>query len=70
MRFKINETVFVLKDNEYKTIFDCEIIFDVEIYYMSDKTVYPLSELVSLKSCEDVLLNMNLNLEDLLVGLD
>ena len=46
------------------------MVGDVELYYMSDKTAYPVDELVSLTSCEDTILNMELNIEDLLVDVE
>lgn len=70
MMYKINDKVFVCKTNEFKTIIDSEIVGDVELYYMSDKTAYPVDELVSLTSCEDTILNMELNIEDLLVDVE
>lgn len=68
--YKINDKVFVCKTNEFKTIIDSEMVGDVELYYMSDKTAYPVDELVSLSSCEDTILNMELNIEDLLVDVE
>jgi hypothetical protein len=68
--YKINDKVFVCKTNEFKTIIDSEMVGDVELYYMSDKTAYPVDELVSLTSCEDTILNMELNIEDLLVDVE
>jgi hypothetical protein len=70
MEFKINENVFVLNEGKYKTILDGEIIADIEIYYMSDGTAHPLTDLASIETCERVLLNMDFNIEDLLIGLD
>ena len=70
MVYKINNRVFVCKTNEFKTIIDSERIGDVELYYMSDKTAYPVDELVSLTSCEYAILNMNLNIEDLLIDVE
>jgi len=70
MMYKINDKVFVCKTNEFKTIIDSEMVGDVELYYMSDKTAYPVDELVSLTSCEDTILNMELNIEDLLVDVE
>jgi hypothetical protein len=45
MRYKINDTVVVISSDENKIISDCEIILGTEIYYMTDKTSYCLSQL-------------------------
>lgn len=70
MKFKINENVFVFTAGKYKTILDSETIADIELYYMSDGTAYPLDDLAPIETCEDVLLNMDFNIKDLLIGLD
>lgn len=70
MEFKINENVFVFTAGKCKTILDSEIIGDIEIYYMSDGTAHPLDDLAPIETCEDVLLNMDFNLKDLLIGLE
>jgi hypothetical protein len=70
MKFKINDKVFVFKKNEFKTIIDSELIENVELYYMSDKTAYPVEELVLMSSCENAILNMKLNIEDLLIDVE
>ena len=41
MKYKIGDTIEVLKTNEIKTIVDCETIIGENIYYMSDITSYP-----------------------------
>ena len=46
MRYNINDKVVVISDNEFKIISDSEIILGVEIYYMTDKTSYCVSELI------------------------
>ena len=45
MRYNINDTVVVISSNENKIISDCEIILGTEIYYMTDKTSYSISQL-------------------------
>lgn len=50
MRYKIGDLVTVIKTNEIKTIIDCEIISNVELYYMSDSTAYPSHELTKFKN--------------------
>jgi hypothetical protein len=50
MKYKINESVITLTCKSVKEIIDSEIILDVEIYYMSDKTSYSSDQLLSM--CE------------------
>jgi len=45
MRYNINDRVVVVSSNENKIILDCEIILGTEIYYMTDKTSYSVSQL-------------------------
>ena len=46
MRYNINDKVTIINsNNENKIISDCEIILGVEVYYMTDKTSYSLSQL-------------------------
>ena len=52
MKFKINDSVKILKTNSLKTIVDCEQISDINIYYMSDITSYSENELCEI-SVED-----------------
>jgi len=47
MKFLIGEKVFTQKEGIEKNIIDSEIINKVEIYYMSDKTSYSETQLVS-----------------------
>jgi hypothetical protein len=47
MRFLIGEKVFTQKEGIEKNIIDSEIIDNQEIYYMSDKTSYSKSQLIS-----------------------
>lgn len=69
MKYNINQTVFVYSVKQFKTIVDCEIVGNTELYYMSDKTAYPVDDLISNEDCEKTILNMNLNIEELFVGL-
>lgn len=49
MKYSIGESVYVVKSGEFKKIVDSEVINEVELYYMSDSTVYPLNELTIFK---------------------
>lgn len=55
--FKVNDTVFIPKINEIKTIIDFEIVCGVELYYMSDKTAFPVDDLIPTDSCFDYFLS-------------
>jgi hypothetical protein len=65
MVFKINDSVFVPKMNEIKKIIDSEIVSDVELYYMSDKTAYPVDELIPLDVCTNYFLSDKFDLMSL-----
>lgn len=45
MTYKSGECVRILKTNQTKKILESEIILGVEIYYMTDKTSYCLSDI-------------------------
>ncbi len=45
MRHKIGDSVQIKSTGNLKKIIDCEVINMQEIYYMSDKTSYHLSEI-------------------------
>jgi hypothetical protein len=53
MKYKINESVITLTCKSVKEIIDSEIISDVEIYYMSDKTSYSSEQLLSMDEFVD-----------------
>jgi hypothetical protein len=66
MVFNINDSVFVLKTNEIKKIIDSEIVSEIELYYMSDKTAYPIDELTPIDVCANYFLSNNFDLMSLL----
>ena len=49
MKYSIGELIYVIKSGEFKEIVDSEFICGVELYYMSDKTAYPVDELYEFK---------------------
>jgi hypothetical protein len=57
MKYKINESVITLTCKSVKEIIDSEIILDVEIYYMSDKTSYSSEQLLSMREFADTYLS-------------
>jgi hypothetical protein len=65
--FKVNDTVFIAKTNEIKTIIDFEIVCGVELYYMSDKTAFPVDDLIPMNSCINYFLSDDFNMIDLLI---
>jgi hypothetical protein len=65
--FKVNDCVFVSKTNEIKKIIDFEIIFGVELYYMSDKTAFPVDDLIPMDSCFNYFLSDDFNIMDLIL---
>jgi hypothetical protein len=67
MKYKINDKVYVIKLNVFKTIIDCEKIEGFELYYMSDLTAYPCKDIVSLSECENTFLKIDLDVLDLMV---
>ena len=46
--YEINDKVRVIKTGEIKQIIDFETVCGVEVYYMSDKTVHPIDEIMFL----------------------
>ena len=65
--FKVNDSVFISKTNEIKKIIDFEIVFGVELYYMSDKTAFPVDDLIPMDSCFNYFLSDNFNIMDLII---
>jgi|688.fasta_scaffold538925_2 hypothetical protein len=49
MRYSIGDSVYIVKTGEFKKIVDCEFICNVELYYMSDYTAYPIESLTKVK---------------------
>jgi len=50
MKYKIGDSVQIKSTGHLKKIIDCELIDLQEIYYMSDKTSYHLSEIDNIKT--------------------
>jgi hypothetical protein len=47
MEYNNGEKIIVVSNAEIKTIIDSEIINGIELYYMSDKTAYPLDQIIN-----------------------
>lgn len=43
--YKVNDLVEIMETGEIKQIIDFEAVCGVEVYYMSDKTAYPVDEI-------------------------
>lgn len=52
MKYEIGQLVFVYEENKFKKIIDSELIENIEIYYMSDKTAYPSNKLIKMNELE------------------
>lgn len=52
MKYEVGEIVYIQKCSKLKRIYDSEIIYGVEMYYMSDNTSYSSNEL-SRTYCEE-----------------
>lgn len=46
--YKVKDEVTIIKTGEVKQIIDFETVCGVEVYYMSDKTSYPVDEIITL----------------------
>lgn len=66
MEFSINEIVFIETENLNKKIVDCEVISNVEIYYMEDSTSYASHQLNRIDSHQKIIENVLSNKNDLL----
>jgi hypothetical protein len=55
--YKVNEIVNVIKTGEVKEIIDFETVCGIELYYMSDKTAYPVDEIISVGELREDELN-------------
>jgi hypothetical protein len=66
MRYKIGDLVTVIKTNEIKTIIDCEIISDIDIYYMSDISSYSEDELLKITTEEIFMCKLKNNKEKII----
>jgi hypothetical protein len=59
--YKVNEIVNVIKTGEVKEIIDFETICGIELYYMSDKTAYPVGEIISVDELTHLILSEPIN---------
>jgi hypothetical protein len=51
--YKVNDKVTIVKTGEVKQIIDFETVCGVEVYYMSDKTAYPIDDIIFLDKLEE-----------------
>ena len=70
MMYKIGDLVKVVKTNEIKTIIDCENIWDVDIYYMSDISSYSENQLLRMTTEEILMVKLENNKEKIINLID
>lgn len=49
MKYKLGDLIQIKSTGDFKKVVDCELIDSQEIYYMSDKTSYHISEIDNIK---------------------